>query len=102
MLGQETQTLGATLKAMADKDPAGSPSEAVAAVFGGWLAEAGPLSRQPDYFTDVAANYRPRDHSNRDLSDLFTMLAMHLPGDEPEAATDPLAGVFIGLPVINE
>jgi len=100
LLAEETAALDETLKAIADGDPAGAPSAEASDVFVRWLAAAGPASRHPEYFTDVAQNYVPSDHTNRDLHDLFTMLAMHVP--PPDAGEyEPPQGTFIGLPVIT-
>ena len=45
-LRQQTQTLGETLKHIADNDPAGTPTEQAIAVFHEWLEAAGATSER--------------------------------------------------------
>jgi hypothetical protein len=96
-LSEQTVALGKTLKALMEADPAGTPTETAAVVFVEWLEVAGPASKQPAYFADVAENYAVRMNSNRDLFDLFVMLEAYLAeAQEPEPIE---MGTFIGLPI---
>lgn len=97
---EQTLALGEMLRDIAAEDPAAAPSEAAAAAFASWMAEAGPSSRHPEYFDDVLANYDILGNSNRDLSELFQMLQGHieLPDDD---TSDNQQKAFIGLPVIG-
>ena len=63
----QTLELGKTLKAISDRDPSGTPTAQAAAVFKGWLAAAGPTSREPAYLADVADNYDVFLNTNEDL-----------------------------------
>ena len=98
-LQEQTIALGKILTASADEDPSGTPSETATAVFQSWLREAGPGSREPGYFEDVAAHYDVSFNSNEDLSTLFNMLQNYIEvEDEPEP--EPAAPrTFIGLPL---
>ncbi len=98
-LQEQTIELGTTLKAIADSDPLSPPSRLCAQVFAEWLAQAGPTSRKPEFFTDVLDNYDARANTNRDLQDLFTMLQSYIevPGDDDPPAP---AKTFIGLPLL--
>jgi len=96
---EQTAAIGKLLQASMESDPSGTPSDTAALVFAEWLAVAGPASKQPLYFADVADNYVVRDNSNRDLLDLFMMLSGYLeealaPDIEPESFK-----TFIGLPL---
>jgi len=97
-LQEQTIALGRTLKAIADSDPVGSPSPVAAAAFSDWLQEAGPGSREPHYFADVADNYDVAANSNRDLWDLFDILDNYIEVEDEPA--DP-RGTFIRLPLID-
>ena len=92
--------LGQMLKGVADADPSGVPSPAAAAAFASWTAEAGPGSRQPGYFADVADNYIVADNSNRDLWELFHMLESHIEVEEEDGDDEPRK-TFIGLPLLS-
>ncbi|MEO7715672.1 MAG: hypothetical protein ABIY70_05695 [Capsulimonas sp.] len=99
---EQTITLGQTLKDFADRDPSGVPSSTAALVFAEWLTIAGPLSRKPLYFNDVAANYVVQDNSNRNLFDLFELLGTHIIIEEEELEEEDLGPrTFIGLPMIG-
>ncbi len=93
-LRDATRELGDVLYAFMTEDPAGMPSEATAAVFARWLAEAGPVSGQPERFADVAANYVVPSNSNKDLLNLFSFLQSYLTFEEPPP---PPEGAFIPL-----
>ena len=73
-LQAQTMELGKTLKAIADRDPSGTPTPQAAAVFAGWLSAAGPTSREPTYLSDVADNYDVFLNTNKDLFELFDIL----------------------------
>lgn len=90
--------LGRTLKAIADSDPSGTPSEQAAAVFAEWLVVAGPTSREPLYLSDVADNYEVFDNTNKDLFELFDILDNYI---EIEDEDLPPRGTFIGLPLVS-
>jgi len=98
-LQDQTIELGTTLKAIADSDPLSPPSPLSAQVFAGWLAQAGPTSRKPEFFADVLDNYDVQANTNRDLQDLFTMLQSYIevPDDEDEPTS---VKTFIGLPLL--
>lgn len=99
-LQEQTIALGKMLKAISDGEPSGIPSPTAAAAFASWLAEAGPGSRQPDYFADVAANYAVADNSNKDLWELFHMLESHI--EVPDEDFDEVPPkTFIGLPLLG-
>lgn len=99
---EQTVTFGQTLKDFADRDPSGVPSPMAADVFAEWLTVAGPLSRQPGYFADVAANYVVQDNSNRNLFDLFELLGTHIDIEEEDLEEeDDSLRTFIGLPMIG-
>jgi len=99
-LPEQTRALGQVLQEIADADPSGTPTQAAADAFASWIAEAGPGSRQPDYFADVAQNYVATDHSNKNLQELFGMLEVHLRVQEEEPDTGPQK-TFIGLPLLG-
>lgn len=92
-----SRELGETLKTFSDRDPFGTPTETAAKVFGGWLAEAGPVSKRPGHFADVFDNFNPQENTNRDLFDLFNILESYIEYPEPEM---PEPKTFIGLPVL--
>lgn len=97
-LQRQTMELGKTLKSIADGDPSGTPTALSARAFASWVAEAGPGSREPDYFADVAANYDVAGNTNRDLWDIFDILENYIEvEDEPFAEEPPRT--FIGLPL---
>ncbi len=96
-LQQQTIELGKTLKAISENDPAGTPTEKAAAVFSAWLAEAGPGSREPQYFADVAANYDIPMNSNKDLWEMFDILENYIEVEDDPEPTQPRT--FIGLPL---
>ncbi len=96
-LQRQTIALGKILRATAEDDPAGMPTEGAATAFLGWVAEAGPGSREPDYFADVAANYDVRFNSNRDLWELFDILDNYIEVEDDEP--DEPKRTFIGLPL---
>ncbi|BDI28454.1 hypothetical protein CCAX7_005050 [Capsulimonas corticalis] len=99
---EQTVTFGQTLKDFADRDPSGVPTNTAAAVFAEWLVIAGPLSRQPGYFQDVADNYVVQDNSNRNLFDLFELLGTHIDIEEEDLEEEDLGPrTFIGLPMIG-
>ena len=99
-LQEQTIALGKMLKAISDEDPSGVPSPSAAAAFDSWTAEAGPDSRQPIFFADVAANYVVTDNSNKDLWELFHMLESHIEVEEEEWDEEP-PKTFIGLPLLG-
>ena len=97
-LQQQTIALGRILKAQADAEPGGTPTETAGAVFVEWLAAAGPGSREPVYFADVAGNYDVQMNSNRDLWELFDILENYIEvEDEDDEAETPRT--FISLPL---
>jgi hypothetical protein len=100
-LQQQTIALGKILKGTAEADPSGTPSEHAGTAFFGWLAQAGPGSREPVYFADVADNYDVALNSNRDLWELFDILENYIEveDEDPEDAAPPRT--FIGLPLIS-
>ncbi len=97
-LQDQTIELGKTLKSISDADPSGTPSPQAAAVFMGWLAEAGPTSREPVYLADVANNYDVFLNTNKDLWELFDILDNYI---EVEDEEPPPRGTFIGLPLVS-
>ncbi len=97
-LHRQTVELGRTLKVIADSDPVGAPSALSARAFTSWVAEAGPSSREPAYFADVAANYDVPGNTNRDLWDIFDILENYIDIEDAELATEP-PRTFIGLPL---
>lgn len=97
-LQQQTMTLGKTLKTIADGDPSGTPGELSARAFLGWVREAGPGSREPDYFADVAGNYDVTANTNQDMWDLFDILENYIEVEDDELPPDP-PRTFIGLPL---
>lgn len=97
-LQQQTIMLGKTLKKIADSDPGGTPSALSARAFLGWVQEAGPGSREPDYFADVAANYDIPGNSNQDLWDIFDILENYIEVEDESYADEP-PRIFIGLPL---
>ena len=99
---EQTVALGQALKDFGDRDPSGVPTDMAASVFAEWLVIAGPLSRKPGYFADVAANYVVQDNSNRNLFDLFEMLGTHIDIEEEDfEEEDAGPRTFIGLPMIG-
>lgn len=101
-LAEQSIELGKTLRALMETDPAGTPTEAAARVFDEWLAVAGPASKQPHYFADVAENYPVRSNSNRDLFDLFVMLEGYLAEAQAEEYEPEPLKTFIGLPLASD
>ena len=99
-LQEQTIALGKMLKSIADESPSGVPSPAAASAFTSWIAEAGPGSRQPGYFADVADNYGVEDNSNKDLWELFHMLESHIEIAEEDWEEEPRK-TFIGLPLLG-
>jgi hypothetical protein len=99
VLSAETRELGETLKRIMEDDPSGSPTESAASVFAQWLALAGPESREPRCFADVATNYPVQSNSNKDLFGLFSFLIGYL--DVEEEPEEEPRRTFIGLPVIG-
>lgn len=97
-LQQQTIELGKTLKTIADGAPAGTPSALSARAFASWVAEAGPGSREPGYFADVAANYDVTGNTNRDLWDIFDILENYIEVEDEEFAPEA-PRTFIGLPL---
>ena len=97
-LQEQTMELGRTLKAIADSDPSGIPSEQAASVFAEWLTVAGPTSREPVYLADVADNYDVFANTNKDLFELFDILDNYI---EIEDEEPPPRGTFIGLPLVS-
>ncbi len=100
-LQKQTIELGQTLKSISEQDPSGTPSEAAAAVFAGWLAAAGPTSREPAYLADVAMNFDLQSNTNKDLWELFDILDNYIEVEEEDWEDEPPAarGRFIGLPL---
>ena len=96
-LQAQTIELGKTLKAIADRDPSGTPSPQAAAVFLGWLQAAGPTSREPTYLADVADNYDVFLNTNKDLFELFDILDNYIEIEEDDAPPEPRT--YIGLPM---
>ncbi len=101
-LQQQTIELGKVLKTISDADPSGTPTGAAASAFTAWMAEAGPDSRQPDYFQDVLENYDIPANSNRDLWDLFDILENYIEVEDEEWEDDAPRKTFIGLPLLGE
>ncbi len=97
-LQEQTMELGRTLKAIADSDPSGTPSERAASVFAEWLTAAGPTSREPVYLADVADNYDVFANTNKDLFELFDILDNYIEVEDEEL---PPRGTFIGLPLVS-
>ena len=98
-LQAQTIELGKTLKAIADRDPSGTPTAQAAAVFKRWLADAGPTSREPAYLADVADNYDVFLNTNKDLFELFDILDNYIEVDED--AAPPAPRTYIGLPMTS-
>jgi len=98
-LQAQTMELGRTLKAIADNDPSGTPSPQAAAVFAGWLAQAGPTSREPLYLSDVADNYDVLANTNKDLFELFDILDNYIEVEDEEPGDAP-PRTFIKLPLM--
>lgn len=96
-LQAQTMELGKTLKAISDRDPSGTPTSQAAAVFAGWLAAAGPTSREPTYLADVADNYDVFLNTNKDLFELFDILDNYIEVDDDDAPPEPRT--YIGLPM---
>jgi hypothetical protein len=96
----QTIELGMMLKTISDADPTGTPSASAASAFSSWMAEAGPGSRQPDYFLDVQENYAVLENSNRDLWDLFDILENYIEVEDEDFLEEPRK-TFIGLPLIS-
>jgi hypothetical protein len=96
-LQTQTIALGQTLKTIADNDPSGTPSAQAAAVFAGWLAAAGPTSREPLYLSDVAENYDVFANTNKDLFELFDILDNYIEIEDDDVPPEPRT--FIGLPM---
>lgn len=103
---KQTLALGKILNGSSDDDPLGVPSDAAAAVFAEWLATAGPTSREPAYFADVAVNYVAAQNSNRDLWHIFHLLENYIEVDESEydeefddAEASSPRHTFIRLPI---
>jgi len=99
-LQEQTIALGKMLKAISDADPSGTPSPAAAAAFASWMSEAGPGSRQPDYFADVTENYAAVDNSNKDLWELFHILESYIEVEDEDFGGGP-PKTFIGLPLLG-
>ncbi len=97
-LQAQTMALGKTLKTIADRDPSGTPTPQAAAVFAGWLAAAGPTSREPAYLADVADNYDVFLNTNKDLFELFDILDNYIEVDDDDDVP-PEPRTFIGLPM---
>jgi len=102
-LQQQTIALGRTLKAISEQDPSGTPSETASAVFAGWLAAAGPTSREPAYLADVAVNFDTQANTNKDLWELFDILDNYIEVEEEDWEDEPPAARrrFIGLPLAS-
>jgi hypothetical protein len=98
-LQEQTMELGRTLKEIADNDPYGTPSPTAATVFAGWLALAGPTSREPTYLADVADNFDVFGNTNKDLFELFDILDNYIEVDDEDPDDNP-PRTFIGLPLI--
>ena len=98
-LQAQTMELGRTLKEIADNDPSGTPSASAAAVFAGWLALAGPTSREPTYLADVADNFDVFGNTNKDLFELFDILDNYIEVDDEDPDDNP-PRTFIGLQLI--
>ncbi len=98
-LQAQTIELGKTLRAISDRDPSGTPTPQAAAVFGRWLADAGPASREPAYLADVADNYDVFLNTNKDLFELFDILDNYIEVDED--AAPPVPRTYIGLPMTS-
>ena len=101
-LQNQTIVLGKMLKSVADADPSGTPTEAAAAAFTSWMAEAGPDSRQPDYFADVQENYDILGNSNRDLFDIFDILENYIEVEDDDLLEETPSKTFIGLPLMGQ
>jgi len=96
-LREQTQTLGETLKLIADRDPAGTPTDQAISVFHEWLAAAGAASERPELFADVVQNFDARANTNRDIFLLFDMMV-----NRTEIEEEPLPlPTFIGLPLLG-
>lgn len=101
-LSELTSELGELLRKVSESDPAGTPSEMAARVFSEWLGEAGPESKQPLYFADVAENYDIRMNSNRDLFDLFVILEGYHAESQAQDFEPETFKTFIGLPLVSD
>jgi len=98
-LSEQTAEIAKLLHACMESDPTGSPTDTATLVFSEWLAVAGPASKQPQYFADVADNYDVQMNSNRDLLDLFIMLEGYLAEAQAPDLDDEPMKTFIGLPL---
>ena len=94
----QTRALGETLKAIAAPNPLAPPPPQAAAVFAAWLAEAGPGSREPRYFADVAENFDTQACTSAELFEMFEILENYLAAEEQDDEDDP-RGSFIPLPL---
>lgn len=99
-LTEQTAALEAALRQLMELDPLGTPSESASIVFARWLTVAGPASKRPEYFADVAENYPVRSNTNRDLLDLFVILEGYLA--EAEEPVPMRMATFIGLPIASD
>ncbi len=99
-LQQQTIDLGRMFKSLADAAPSGTPSGKAGAAFQSWLAEAGPGSREPAYFEDVAANFDLTANSNKDVWELFDILENYIEVDDEDIEAPP-ARAFVSLPLIS-
>ena len=95
-LQEQTMEIGRMLKTISEENPSGTPSAGATAVFVGWLALAGPTSREPAYLDDVAKNYVVAENSNKDLWEIFDILENYI---EVEDEEPPPPRTFIGLPL---
>ena len=97
---EQTITLGRLLKGFSDRDPAGVPSQTAATAFHAWLESAGPTSRQPRYFADIAENFEVMENSNKDLFRVFELLHPYIEAPDEGDDEGPPSG-FIGLPMVT-
>jgi hypothetical protein len=102
---EQTIALGKVLMLVSDRDPTGTPSLEAAQAFKSWLDAAGPTSRQPRYFADIAENYVITDNSNDDLFRVFELLHPYIEVPAEEADDDegdePPPRTFVGLPIVG-
>lgn len=98
---EQTIALGRVLKTVSDREPVGTPSPEAVQAFKSWLAAAGPTSREPRYFADIAENYEVAENSNEDLFKVFELLHPYIqpPEEEDGGNGDSPPKVFVGLPL---
>lgn len=102
-LEQQTIALGKVLKLVADREPEGTPTQSASQAFKSWLNAAGPGSRDPRYFADIAENYDIAANSNEDLFKVFNLLHPYMeePAEDDRDQGGGGQGTFVGLPVVR-